>query len=135
MLLLRKTSPQKKIAESMQGEIFVLKYLFRKGDTVVPGDISDTMGISSARTAAALNNLEHKGFVTREIDKDDRRRILVKITPEGKAFAQKHLQDVIQNTAEMLSLLGEEDAKEYIRITEKLADICGNQMSCKPKEP
>jgi DNA-binding MarR family transcriptional regulator len=130
MQMLHKSRPQKKIAESLQGEIFVLHYLFSRGDDVVPGEISNTMDISSARIAATLNSLESKGFLTREIDKNDRRRILVRLTPEGKAVAQKHQWAVIQNTAEMLSFLGEEDTKEYIRITCKLASICEKEMHC-----
>ncbi|MDR0840274.1 MAG: winged helix DNA-binding protein [Christensenellaceae bacterium] len=131
MRLLHKTGPQKKIAGSMQGETFVLRYLFRRGSDVAPGEISSTMDISSARIAAALNSMEQKGLVTREIDKNDRRKILVKLTPAGCALAQRHQRDVIENAATMLRLLGDEDAREYIRITAKLADICKNKMSGK----
>lgn len=123
MQLLHKSRPQKKITESMQGEIFVLHYLFHQGDDVVPGEISNIMNISSARTAAALNSLERKGFIIRDIDKNDRRRILIRLTEEGRDSAQKHQQELIQNTVKMLRLLGDDDAREYIRITGKLAEL------------
>jgi DNA-binding MarR family transcriptional regulator len=128
MRLLHLTRPHKAMSESMQGEIFVLQYLYKQGDHVLPGEISSVMNISSARTAAALNSMEQKGLVTREINTHDRRQILVSITQQGKDLAHKHHREVIDNTAMMLSLLGEDDAKEYIRITNKLADICGNKM-------
>ncbi|MCL2085183.1 MAG: MarR family winged helix-turn-helix transcriptional regulator, partial [Oscillospiraceae bacterium] len=83
----------------------------------------DEMRVSSARVAAALNSLEQKGLITRQINKDDRRKILVGVTEHGKKMAEKHRQDVIGVAAKLLNLLGEHDAKEYVRITGKLAEI------------
>lgn len=129
MFLLQKSRPQKKIAGSMQGEIFVLYYLLRQGSDIVPGEISKIMCISSARTAAALNNLERKGLVTREIDKGDRRRILISLTSAGRELAREHQKNVVCDTVKMLRLLGENDALEYIRIIKKLAALCENGLN------
>lgn len=114
---------QKKIDETMQGETFVLLYILRQGDIVLPSEISNEMNISSARVAAILNNLENKGLITRRIDKSDRRKILVDLTQEGIESAEKHNQMVLNMTARMLELLGEHDAKELVRIMGRLAEL------------
>ena len=121
MHMLRNARPQKELNESMQGETFVIQYLAHHDGPVLPSEISNIMRISTARIAATLNGLERKGLVTRRIDTDDRRRILVDITSEGKALAEEHHEFMINNTANLLSLLDEKDAKEYVRITGKLA--------------
>jgi len=126
MQSLRKASPQKYIEEALHGEAFVLHIIARHDEAVLPGDISAEMNISSARVAQALNSIEKKGWITRQIDANDRRRILVTLTPEGKSSAEKNHRAVISLAANMLSLLGESDAKEYIRITGRLADIISN---------
>ncbi len=122
MDMFRKAKTQKNITEALQGEMFVLHYIFHKGGEVLPGEISNEMGVSSARIATALNSLEKKGLITRQIDTSDRRRIIVRFTEKGENFAVKHQQAVVKYTVEMLSLLGEHDAKEYVRITGRLAE-------------
>ncbi|BAE85602.1 MarR family winged helix-turn-helix transcriptional regulator [Desulfitobacterium hafniense] len=113
----------KQINESMQGELFVLQYIALHEGDVLPSEISNKMGISSARVAATLNSLEKKGLITRRIDTSDRRRILVELTLNGKEEAEKHFQMILKNVAEMLSALGERDAKEYVRIIGRLSEI------------
>ncbi len=121
MNLIQRARPHKSLNDSMQGENFVLQYLSHQSGSALPSEISNTMGISTARIAATLNSLEKKGYVTRRIDSNDRRRILVDLTEEGKKMALEHRQHMIDEMAKLLSLLGEEDAKEYVRITSKMA--------------
>jgi len=121
--LLRKAGPHRHISESMRGEAFMLQYLFFKGESVPPGEISKSMRISSARMAAALKSLEKKGLICRRIDEHDRRRILVDLTQEGHAYAKRESQFLVETTMRLLSLLGDEDAREYVRLTKKLAEL------------
>lgn len=123
MQSLHKVKSQRNINEAMQGETFVLKYIAHHNGDVLPGEIGQKMDVSSARIAAALNSLEKKGLITRQINTSDRRQILVGITKEGKDLAEKHQKTVLEAIAKMLELLGEHDAKEYVRIMKKLAEI------------
>lgn len=124
MQSLRKAKPQRNIDEALQGEAFVLNYIASHGDEVIPGEIGQEMNVSSARIAQTLNSIEKKGWITRQIDTSDRRKIIVKLTPEGKNEAEKLNQRVMDIATKMLAQLGEHDAKEYVRITGKLADTC-----------
>lgn len=85
-------------------------------------DISNAMGATSARIAAALNSLEKKGLILRRIDAEDRRRILIDLTDAGREHVHKQNQMMMNFVTNMLKYLGEDDAKEYIRIMKKLAD-------------
>lgn len=71
---------QKSFQEGIRGETYVLYFIRENQGKTVPSQISDGMGVSSARVAMALNSLEEKGMITREIDVDDRRKIIVKLT-------------------------------------------------------
>jgi len=123
MQSLRRARPQRNITEALQGEAFVLHYIANHSPEVLPSEIGHEMDVSSARIAQTLNRIEEKGWITRQIDINDRRRILVRLTPEGKAAAENHRRIVLGIAAKMLSLLGEDDATEYVRITGKLADL------------
>ena len=119
--VLRKTQPQQHISDSLRGEAFALQYIAMREGPVLPGEISDEMCISSARIAATLNSLERKGLITRRIDSNDRRRILVELTSKGIAQTKAHSHELLSNIMQMLSWLSEEDAREYVRITSVLA--------------
>ena len=120
----RNCGHQKKFDDNLHGEAFTMLYIYKEGGNVLPSDISNEMNISSARVAFMLNNLENKGLISRKIDSNDRRKILVTLTTEGLAYAQIHNDNVTNHTIKMLTLLGEHDAKELVRIIGKLVDIC-----------
>ena len=128
MYLFRKGMLQKRLNQSMQGETFILQYLAAAHeDGVIPSNISNEMGISSARIAAALNSLENKGLITRRIDVSDRRRILVHLAPAGQEQAEQHKQAILSAITQMFQFLGRQDAEEYIRITGRLTEMCQNR--------
>ncbi|NLJ94336.1 MAG: winged helix-turn-helix transcriptional regulator [Clostridiaceae bacterium] len=126
---MKKVNHQQIIDESLRGEIFTLLFLRDRKNNALPGEISEIMQISSARVASILNNLENKGFIERQIDKADRRRILVSLTSLGKESANAHYQEVINQICKMFEILGEKDAKEFIRIMNKILDIAST-MEC-----
>ena len=125
---------QKDVDFEMHGEPLVLYHISQNKDGILPKEISEIMAVSSARVANVLNELEDKGFITREIDKDDRRNIIVKLTDNGEKFAEEQTRQFMQKAAAILNLLGEHDAKEYIRITGKLAEIISKTENLFNKE-
>jgi DNA-binding MarR family transcriptional regulator len=124
--LLMKDRLNKPIDEAVQGEGFVLQFIALRNGCVFPGEIGHAMCVSTARVATALNSLEKKGLVTRQIDVSDRRKILVKITSEGKLLAERNYRNAVDVIVKRFSLLGEHDAKEYVRITGRLVEMLLN---------
>nr|WP_305145035.1 MarR family winged helix-turn-helix transcriptional regulator [Anaerotignum propionicum] len=119
---MRKINSHKEIHDSVHGENFVLLFISQRGGKVIPSDISNEMGISTARVAAALNSLEKKGLIIRRIDAEDRRRILIDLTDSGMEQVKNHYSMVLNMVKNMLHFLGEKDAKEFIRIMKRLAE-------------
>lgn len=119
---MRRRKTQKQLNDSMHGENFVLFFIHKHEGNVIPSDLSNEMGITSARIAATLNSLEGKGFITRRIDIEDRRRILVDLTDAGREQVQNQYQMIMKAITNMLQFIGEDDAKEFLRILKKLAD-------------
>ena len=122
MQALRRAKPHRNMGDAMQGEAFVLHYLDNHSGEAMPSEIGSDMNVSSARIAQTLNSIEKKGWITRQIDTDDRRRILVRLTPEGKNETEKLRQTAIGLATKILRLLDEEDAMEYVRLTGKLSE-------------
>jgi DNA-binding MarR family transcriptional regulator len=117
-----KRKHQRTITDSMHGAQFLLTFVSKHGGSVIPSEISNEMGISTARVAAALGTLESKGLITRRIDESDRRRILVELTDAGCAQEKEHSKMITDALVRMLENLGEADAVEFLRILKKLAE-------------
>lgn len=72
---------------------------------------------SGGNITMVIDNLEKQGYVVRKKDPDDRRAVLIHLTPKGEGFIEgffpKHLNKIIGE----FSVLSEEEKKT-------LADIC-----------
>ena len=111
--LLFRNGPQKQIGKHAQGECFVLRCLARSPKPLLPSDLSTMV----------LNTLEKKGYITRAIDPADRRRVLVSLTSVGAEYVRSIRQQLRQRMQRLLAELGEADAEEYLRITERILSI------------
>lgn len=113
----------RKINKILQGEAFALNFLYSHNNIAYPRELSNAMNVSTARIARLLNKLESDKKITRTPDPKDCRQILVTITQEGINSIIEHNKNGINFFAGLLEKLGEEDAKEYVRINKRLAEI------------
>lgn len=104
----------------LRGELFVLNYLYNRDEGVHPKELSEKLSVSTARIASLLNHMEEKHLVVRETDLQDSRQVLVRLTPDGLDAIRRCRSDVLANVERMLEGLGPDDAREYIRIQEKI---------------
>lgn len=105
------------------GEMPVLQYLAGVSGTVVSSEIADRLKYSRARMSRILESLEQKGYIVRTPDPEDRRRVNVEISEEGRAFAEAEGKKAVSALAQQLRGLGEEDAAELVRILNKAYSI------------
>lgn len=104
------------------GETEILGALRRKGPdfTLGPGELATHALVTPGAITNRLNQLETKGLITRRIDPENRRNILVTLTDEGK-----HRMDItVYPAAEMdgafLSGLTEEEQDRLSGLLRKL---------------
>ena len=109
-----------KLSGILRGELFVLNYLYNREDGVHPKELSEKLSVSTARIASLLNHMEEKHLVVRETGPEDSRQVLVRLTPDGLEAIQCCRRDVLASVERMLEALGPDDAREYIRIQEKI---------------
>ena len=77
--------------------------------------------MTTARIAMILNHLEKKNWIRRVHDTEDRRKVYIYPTDAGQKQAQVKMKELHQKLSEVLEALGEEDGKEYMRLTQKVA--------------
>jgi DNA-binding MarR family transcriptional regulator len=134
LVAMKRSHSHKKLGEFVEGEMFVLNVLTFGKDKALPGELAALMKTSTSRIAAILNGLERKGLITREIDEADRRRILVALTAAGKELVLEKHQRIYDFTKSVLERLGEDDAREALRLLDRVIDVYKElaPSSCNP---
>ena len=117
IISINKNDTFENINRANKGELFVLHYLSMQNAAVIPSELSSALNASTARISTVLRNLEKKGQIERDIDKNYRRNILVTVTEAGRKYAKTEM-DKLQKSMELIFIeMGEKDAAEFIRLT------------------
>lgn len=110
-------------ADFAHGEMSILAYLCFHEDGVCAGRLCGELKMTTPRISAALSGLLKKNFISKETDLNDRRRIHIFITDKGRELVIKKHEELQENITRMLSLLGEHDAREYVRLSGKISEL------------
>jgi DNA-binding MarR family transcriptional regulator len=92
-------------------------------DNIFLSELPDGLNITKGAISQIANNLEKNGYLRREIDKSNRRRLIVTITQEGREALRAAEAAFDQLLTESLNMLGEHDTLETIRLFNRFADI------------
>lgn len=114
---------QKKVDDLSHGERRILGFLHFFQNGVPSGELSEKLFLSTPRVASALNSLSKKGFIERNREEDDKRIVIVTITEAGKSFVMEEKDEAISMLENTLKKLGEQDAKEFVRIIKRITEI------------
>lgn len=114
-----KKPPNEKVQRFSKGEFMTLMNLWEHGDAAIGSELAEKAGISTPRMTAIVSSLEKKGYIVREIDDGDRRRIHIRLTEKGAKQANDLYQEALEHTTDFMKYLGEEDTRNLLRIAEK----------------
>lgn len=106
-----------------QGEMRLLGCLNAGADGRTAGELSTLLDLSTARIAAMLNNLERKGAITRARDTADRRRVVVRLTEQGRNEVQTSFNEAVACLSEVYRRMGEADTRELLRLSDRAGAI------------
>ncbi|VFQ47075.1 MarR family winged helix-turn-helix transcriptional regulator [Desulfoluna butyratoxydans] len=97
-----------------------LAELFHQKRPVTQNELSIGLCIDPAATARALDQLEKKGLVTREVNPENRRQKLVAITPQAREM-ETDFYKVLGNASDTLvSGLSESDKQAALTLLDRI---------------
>jgi len=79
-------------------------------------EISNLLQITPAGVTHLINPLEESGFIVRLPDPNDRRIVLIGLTAKGSAVAEALLLEVQDTLIGLVTYLGEEECRTFIRL-------------------
>lgn len=110
------------LLESLRGENAVLTFLVRQVEDIHPGDLAEKLDLVPGRMTDILKTLEKKGLIRREKDPEDRRRVLVRITPKGVRTVIGRREEIRRHYSGLYEALGLEDTVKLIELLKKMKE-------------
>jgi DNA-binding MarR family transcriptional regulator len=128
---LRRVRIAKTTADGADGprpaEKFLLGLIDRLGREggATPGALAEAACVSQAAVTHQLNAMETGGYIARRVSPQDRRVILVHLTPEGQRLAD-HQREMLLG---MVAYLGEDEVEQLIRLMDRVGAYIEQQHS------
>lgn len=91
-----------------------------QGNPVKMSDIGRYFKVSAPAISQVMRRYEQCGYIVREVSSQDRRNVYIHISGDMK---QKLLDEALKTNekmVEILDYLGEDDAKQFVRIMKKI---------------
>lgn len=85
--------------------------------------LADHLGVSTPTTSGIVERVVSRGWLEREHDAEDRRRLLLRITPEGEAVLASLEVPVLQAKAHVLDRLRDDELADLARLMERMHEV------------
>jgi DNA-binding MarR family transcriptional regulator len=104
-------------------QYFLLTYLDHK-EMLTMSAIAQKMGHTTAAASGLVARLENSGYVVRSSAREDRRKVMVCITPKGSALVRRIREEMVGNLMKIMEHLSPDEQKSWLHIYSKIYDYC-----------
>ncbi len=111
------------IDSSTAGMRAILLYLCDTDRIVTAGMVSDYMHVSTARVAVLLKKMEAKGLLERGRDPKDARKVMVRLSAQGRELAARIHGHINERIEAMIDQIGMERMLEFAAIANEIHSI------------
>lgn len=112
------------------GEMAVLESIRdltgNSGEKLCVSDLYSKLFISKPGVSQLLGALEKRGYLCREIDRDDHRRVTVTLTPQGEQVLLQVKEQTDSMMDAVLTRFGDENARQLLYLLEQLSQAAQN---------
>jgi len=105
----------------LHSHIDVLATLYFNGNALSPTELYDATVFSSGGMTKVLKKLEERNYIFRKPSLNDKRSLLVCITPLGSELVVESLQEITTQKEKIFNILSSKEREELNHILEKLA--------------
>ena len=90
-------------------------------------DIQHHLHISKAGVSKMLGVLEEKGYINRDVDKNDRRNIIITLTEEGRNVVNILSKDSDEYFTKIIQQLGVPETNQFVQYVSKFVEVMGKE--------
>ncbi len=110
--------------ELARGQVSFAQYFLlghvSAGEALSMSEIAEKMTHTTAAATGLVDRLENLGYLQRSHASDDRRKVMVRITPKGNELVGRIRQDIITKLSSVAGILEPQEQKSWLHIYEKI---------------
>jgi DNA-binding MarR family transcriptional regulator len=111
-----------------QTDLICLNLLVRSGP-MGAGQVADALGLTTAAISTMATRLEAGGYAFREIDPNDRRRILLHASEEGARRAFGLFDDLYAASTALGNEYSERELRTFVEVIERFCAIVNDKSA------
>lgn len=109
-------------------ELLALAHMGMDG-SLSPSDLAKRLHMRSGAITALLDRLTEHGHVVREPHRSDRRKLVVRLTEEGRRATMHELRPMVAEVVDLVDRLPESDRETVGRFVDELAAVITRRHS------
>jgi DNA-binding MarR family transcriptional regulator len=110
-----------------QSEIDFIGCIYHAGKTgqpfLTPSEIGKRLCVSRPAVTAIINRTLDQGLINRTIDNEDKRRVQITLTDNGRAVFEREWQQLVTAMEQILQKLGPEDGEDLVRLMKRTLEL------------
>jgi DNA-binding MarR family transcriptional regulator len=118
-------------------EVLALQYVAYAGEST-PGQLGVRLALSSGGSTALVQRLDRAGSILRGADPDDRRKVLLRLSPEIQTRLTDALDDLVPEIDAVTAELAREErlaVEHFLDRTAELSEDYAFRLRRSPEEP
>ena len=106
-------------------EMFLLETLGRRG-TATMSELATAVAVPLTTMTSIVTRMVSKGYLERSRIEEDRRVVVVALSPEGKVLFEQHRRDYVQSVKVVLGTLTEEEQHKVLALIGEVLTAISN---------
>ncbi len=114
--------------------VTVLAIIDGSTDPITPSVIAERAIISSASATSVLDTLERRGLIVRRSHPEDRRKLVIELTDQGRRVIDQVLPGAHKLETKVMSVLSPSERAQFLRLLAKI-QMSAAAVAAEPAEP
>lgn len=103
-------------------QLFALQYICHIPNITLK-ELADKLVIAQSSASELVDRLVTMKYVDRKISPEDRRKIILNLSPKGKKFIEQHIEENKSSFKKLISKLSPEEQREYLSAMQKFYKV------------
>jgi len=117
----------KAFGEFSFAQIRAIKFVKAKGQVSITG-LAELLQVSAPSASTMVERLVEKGVLVREPDPEDRRKVIVTISPDMILITEQIEKDIFSSFVDLVGKLGPEVADDWCRVLDRIGEVLDHEM-------
>ncbi len=114
-------------------QISALQYIYHIPNITLKG-LAECLVIAQSSASELVDRLVKMKYLERRVSPEDRRKIILNLSPKGKRFIEQHIKETKEFYEKSLSQLSLQEQREYLHAMKKFYEITQQIVNKKDKE-